>query len=159
MGSLHTRPYRKVPASWEEEKALNVWMKKSYEPWNLNRDLHVPYHAATEFVQVSKVKPNSNLRPGLIKHITWISITTIQDCLGRGGFYSLGERGRGVCCCLLVLHMLFLESGKQTKKRMFVSMFLNYRRNKIFKCLRHVLQWNKNSAEQYLLPGRKPSIT
>ena len=68
MGSLHTRPYRKAPASWEEEKALNVWMKKSYEPWNLNRYLHVPYHAksssayknmyATECVQVSKVKPN-----------------------------------------------------------------------------------------------------
>ena len=43
-------------------------MKKSYEPWNLNRYLHVPYHAksssayknmyATECVQVSKVKPN-----------------------------------------------------------------------------------------------------
>ena len=60
-------------------------------------------------------------------------ITTKQHCLGERerGLYSLGERGRGVCCCFLVLHMLFLENGEQTKRKMFVTMFLNYRRNQI----------------------------
>lgn len=90
-----------------------------------------PLQCCTECVQVSKVKPNSKLRPGLIKHITCnhisketsptfldlISITTIQHCLGRGGFYSLGERGRGDLLLLLAFAYVISRKWQTNQKR------------------------------------------